>query len=139
MITLFSLFVLGLVLLAALDISAALRHRRPRSLVTNLYDEPVGSACSPNEQAVSLEPRIIGLSFVVGLDGVHLEFYLPPNKLGTSSAITHLVSTRQRDDHGILYEMATVSGSQYLVSMDDATAKQMLATYYAWKARRAKG
>jgi hypothetical protein len=34
---------------------------------------------------------------------------------------------------GTIYEMSRASGSLYLVSMPDETARQVLGTFYAWK------
>jgi hypothetical protein len=50
-----------------------------------------------------------------------------------TSPITSLVSTRQHDKDGTIYERTTASSSLYLVSMPDERARQVLGTFYAWK------
>jgi hypothetical protein len=108
-------------------------ERRLPSPPAAQQETPVPAAPSLNGEAASTLKQIIGLSAGADRDGVHLEFYLPPNKRGITSPITSLVSTRQRDEYGTLYEMTTKSGTLYLVAMTDDVAKQVLGTFYDWK------
>jgi hypothetical protein len=136
MIWLFNLFVFGLLLVAALYIFLEHRDRRMRSPVAVSCEVLVQVPPSPNGQPKPTEKRIIGLSAEVQDDGVRLEFYMPPNRRGNTSPITSLISTRQHDEHGTIYKMTTASGSAYLVSMCDDTAKRVLSVFYVWKAGR---
>jgi hypothetical protein len=97
--------------------------------------DPLPPVASHNGVAAQGAKKVIGLSAHVQVDGVHLRFYLPPNRWGISSPITRLVSTRQRDEDGshTLYAMTTESDSLYLVAMTDDTAKQVLRTFYDWQ------
>jgi hypothetical protein len=88
---------------------------------------------SRNGHVAPAAQRVIGLSAEVRSDGVHLELNLPPNRRGITSPITSLVSTRQHDKDGTIYERTTASDSLYLVSMPDERARQILGTFYAWK------
>lgn len=131
MIFLFNLLIVGLVIAVVVYVLPEFRKRQvclPASQENSL------SACaSRNGFAGHAKKRIVGLCPHVWEDGVHLEFYMPPNKRGITSPITHFVSTRGRDRLGTIYEMGTESGSSYLVSMNDENAKQVLTAFYTWK------
>jgi hypothetical protein len=128
--------------------SRPINQEKSVSPPSNVAEMPRGSnpaqpgPCRPNRcpAALSLdgltrltEKKVIGLAAVVLEDGVHLKYYVPPNKVGLTSPITHLVSTRQREEHATNYAMTTASGSSYLVSMCDESAGQVLRTFYGWK------
>jgi hypothetical protein len=83
--------------------------------------------------------EVIGLSAGLDADGVHLRFFERPCRVCISSPITELVSTRQRDEDRTVYRMRTRSGSLYLVFMGDATARQVLSTFYRWRNESADG
>jgi hypothetical protein len=136
MILLFDLFVLCLLIAVVVHVFAGYRERRLRSPVAVPYEDLVPYPPSLNGQPKTTKQRIVGLSAKILDAGVHLEFYLPPNRRGITSAITSLISTRQHDERGAVYQMTTASGSKFLVSMCDDTAKRVLSTYYAWKNKR---
>jgi hypothetical protein len=133
MIWAFDLLVFGLVIGVVAHVLVELRERRLRAPVpVHLPDlHPQAHGCgAPSTPGVR---TVIGLSAELMRDGVHLMFYVPPNKVGRTSPITGLVSTRQRTKRGTLYQMTTASGSSYLVDMGDDHAKQVVRTFYAWK------
>jgi hypothetical protein len=132
-ICLFNLLVAGLLLALALHVGAALRERRLRAPLAVQWQDHRPDAPSPHVPAGDAVTCVVGLRAEVVEDGVHLEFYLPPNQWGITSPITYLVSTRRRDEHGTLFEMTTAGGGSYLVSLSDDRARQVLTTFFAWK------
>ncbi len=133
MIVLFDLFVLCLLIAVVVHVLAGYRERRLRSPVGVPYEAPVYLPLSVNGQPKHPRTRVVGLSAKILDDGVHLEFYQPPNRRGITSPITQLDSTPEKDEHGISYKMTSASGSTYLVSMCDDTAKQVLGAFYWWR------
>jgi hypothetical protein len=129
----YNLLVFGCMVAASISIALDYRVRRRVSTATVFCEKHVPSQSNRNGYMATAAQRIVGLSVEVAVDGAHLEFYQPPNRRGTTSPITSLVSTRQRDTDGTIYELTTASGSLYLVSMPDERARQVLGTFYAWK------
>jgi hypothetical protein len=133
MICLFVLLVAGLLLAVAVQVGAEYRALRLRALLTDRPQAPGPLAPCQHALPAPAAQHVVGLHAEAAADGVHLEFYLPPNHRGVTSPITQLVSTRQRDEHGTLYALTTASGSSYLVSLSDERARQVLRTFFAWK------
>jgi hypothetical protein len=135
MICLFDLLVVALLLAVVLHVLAEQRAR----LLRRPPDALPADLCLavPGPQAPTRETRryVVGLRAETAEDGVHLEFYLPPNQRGVTTSITHLVTTRQQDKHGTLYAMTTASGGSYLVALSEEHARQVLRTFFAWKNR----
>jgi hypothetical protein len=156
MILLFQVLVWGLLTVLVLDIRAQLRSMRQMACPEVLrrgcgaatpFGVPQGVPpveMPPVEESPELAPScngvpmqkegtIVAISVYVASDGVHLEFYRPPNLVGHTSPITALFSTRRTDKYGTIYLLTTISGSVYLVSMADEIAKQALRTFFAWR------
>jgi hypothetical protein len=104
MILLFNFLVFGLLLVVAVWVFLDYRNRRRRSPVAVRCEKLVPPQPSRNGHVAPAAQRVIGLSAKVRSDGVHLELYLPSNRRGITSPITSLVSTRQHDKDGTIYE-----------------------------------
>jgi hypothetical protein len=133
MILLFNLLVFSLLAALVLCLVVESRERRQRTpAAVKLADLPTPPTTCREPSANGVK-RVVGLSAEEMGDGVRLMFYIPPNRVGRTSPITHLVSTRCDVERGTLYEMKTSSGSSYVVVMDDDHAKQVLRTFYGWR------
>jgi hypothetical protein len=132
MLLLFDVLVFGLVVAVVVQVLAEYRQIRRRSPVV-VHRKDLSRPPGANGRTRHRGARIVGLAAEVQADGVHLRFYMPPNKMGLTSPIVGLVSTRQREEQGTIYVMVTASGSSYRVVMDDDHARQVLRTFYAWK------
>jgi hypothetical protein len=88
MICLFDLLVAGLIIAVVVHVSAELRERRLRALLAVPQQDHRPDTPNRHVLAGDRATYVVGLHAKVVEDGVHLEFYLPPNQWGITSPIT---------------------------------------------------